>query len=117
MSLLLNFLTVVLPSTPVLNFKHTTAPLSTKITVIVWGRLQEHFSKKIVDLSFYSSLDTELICRSHLQAVLLLVCHGSTVLTRSLSEFRDYLGLVYSFLVPVVDGAEVCLFLFLRSLM
>lgn len=75
--------------------------------------------KKIVDLSSYISLETMsfFVDLTHLQTVLLLVCHGSTVLACSLSEFRGYLGLVYSLLVPVVDGAEVRLFLFLRSLM
>ena len=53
---------------------------------------------------------------THLQTVFLLVCHGPTVLTRSLPELGDLLTLIDPLLVPVVDGVEFPLLLVLWPL-
>ncbi len=54
---------------------------------------------------------------THFQTVFLLVCHGATVLTRPFPELNDILRFINTFLVPVLDGVEVSLPLWLRLLM
>ncbi|CAI8033164.1 hypothetical protein GBAR_LOCUS18701, partial [Geodia barretti] len=52
-----------------------------------------------------------------LQTVFLLVCHGATVLTGSISELGGFGSLLHTLLVPLADGTELSLLLLLGPLM
>lgn len=57
-----------------------------------------------------------MILCTHLQTIFLLVGHRATVLTRSLPELGGCLAFLHSLLVPLIDGVEMPLLLFLGPL-